>query len=215
MPKLLGAFGSPFVRKAYVALTEKGISFEHEQVIPFGVSPEYRKISPLGKIPAYQDGDKTLADSSVIIAYLEKIHPLPALYPSDPYDYARALWFEEFGDGGLAPVLGTKVFFPKVIAPRFFKQEPNLAEIQKVVDTEIPPLFDYLEGEIGDEEYLVGNKFSIADIGVATIFVNYAYAGYGVDAKRWPKLAAYINRILSRPSFKGVIDKEKAALGIQ
>jgi glutathione S-transferase len=215
MPKLLGAFGSPFVRKAYVALTEKGISFEHEQVIPFGVSPEYRKISPLGKIPAYQDGDKTLADSSVIIAYLEKIHPLPALYPSDPYDYARALWFEEFGDGGLAPVLGTKVFFPKVIAPRFFKQEPNLAEIQKVVDTEIPPLFDYLEGEIGDKEYLVGNKFSIADIGVATIFVNYAYAGYGVDAKRWPKLAAYINRILSRPSFKGVIDKEKAALGIQ
>jgi glutathione S-transferase len=215
MPKLLGAFGSPFVRKAYVALTEKGISFEHEQVIPFGVSPEYRKISPLGKIPAYQDGDKTLADSSVIIAYLEKIHPLPTLYPSDPYDYARALWFEEFGDGGLAPVLGTKVFFPKVIAPRFFKQEPNLAEIQKVVDTEIPPLFDYLEGEIGDEEYLVGNKFSIADIGVATIFVNYAYAGYGVDAKRWPKLAAYINRILSRPSFKGVIDKEKAALGIQ
>jgi glutathione S-transferase len=205
MPKLLGAFGSPFVRKAYVALTEKGISFEHEQVIPFGVSPEYRKISPLGKIPAYQDGDKTLADSSVIIAYLEKIHPLPALYPSDPYDYARALWFEEFGDGGLAPVLGTKVFFPKVIAPRFFKQEPNLAEIQKVVDTEIPPLFDYLEGEIGDKEYLVGNKFSIADIGVATIFVNYAYAGYGVDAKRWPKLAAYINRILSRPSFKGVI----------
>jgi glutathione S-transferase len=215
MPKLLGAFGSPFVRKAYVALTEKGISFEHEQVIPFGVSPEYRKISPLGKIPAYQDGDKTLADSSVIIAYLEKIHPLPTLYPSDPYDYARALWFEEFGDGGLAPVLGTKVFFPKVIAPRFFKQEPNLAEIQKVVDTEIPPLFDYLEGEIGDKEYLVGNKFSIADIGVATIFVNYAYAGYGVDAKRWPKLAAYINRILSRPSFKGVIDKEKAALGIQ
>jgi glutathione S-transferase len=125
------------------------------------------------------------------------------------------VWFEEFGDGGLAPVLGTKVFFPKVIAPRFFKQEPNLAEIQKVVDTEIPPLFDYLEGEIGDKEYLVGNKFSIADIGVATIFVNYAYAGYGVDAKRWPKLAAYINRILSRPSFKGVIDKEKAALGIQ
>ena len=38
MPKLLGAFGSPFVRKAYVALTEKGIPFEHEQVIPFGAS---------------------------------------------------------------------------------------------------------------------------------------------------------------------------------
>jgi len=215
MPKLLGAFGSPFVRKAYVALTEKGIRFEHEQVIPFNVSPEYRKISPLGKIPAFQDGDKTLADSSVIIAYLERTHPQPALYPSDAYDYARALWYEEYGDGGLAPVLGAKVFFPKVVAPRFFNQPANAAEIQKVVDTEVPPLLEYLEGEIGDKEYLVGNKFSIADIGIATIFVNYGFAGYGVDAKRWPKLAAYVNRILSRPSFKGVVDKEKAAFGIQ
>ncbi len=214
MPKLLGAFGSPFVRKAYVALTEKRIPFEHEQVVPFGASAEYRKLSPLGKIPAYQDGDKTLADSSVIIAYLERTHPQPALYPSDAYDYARALWFEEFGDGGLAPVMGTKVFFPKVIGPRFFKQEPNLAEIQKVVDTEIPPLFDYLEGEIGDKEFLVANQFTVADIGVATIFVNYAFAGYGVDPKRWPKLAAYIERILNRPSFKSAIDKEKKAFGM-
>ena len=78
MPKLLGAFGSPFVRKAFVALTEKGIAFEHEQVIPFGAPASYRKISPLGKIPAYQDGDRTLADSSVIIAYLEKTKPSPS-----------------------------------------------------------------------------------------------------------------------------------------
>jgi glutathione S-transferase len=213
MPKLLGSFGSPFVRKAVVALTEKGITFEHEQTIPFGAPPEYRKISPLGKIPAYQDGDRTLADSSVIVAYLEKIKPEPSLYPSDPYEYARALWFEEYGDGGLAPVIGGKVFFPKVIAPRFFKQEANLAEIQKVVDTELPPMFDYLEGELGNKEYLVGNKFSIADIGVSTQFVNFMLAGYSVDEKRWPKLVAYLNRIHGRPSFKSVMDKEKAMFG--
>ena len=124
------------------------------------------------------------------------------------------MWFEEYGDGGLAPIIGGKIFFPKVIAPRFFKQEPNLAEIQKVVDDELPPMFDYLEGEIGNKEYLVGNKFSIADIGIATQFVNFMLAGYSVDAKRWPKLAAYVNRIHSRPSFKSAIDKEKAAFGI-
>ena len=215
MPKLLGAFGSPFVRKAYVALTEKGIPFEHEQVIPFGVSAEYRKISPLGKIPAYQDGDKTLADSSVIIAYLERTHPQPALYPSDAYDYARALWFEEYGDGGLAPVHGRQSFFSQGDRARASStQEPNLAEIQKVVDTEIPPMFDYLEGELGNNEYLVGNKFSVADIGVATIFVNYAFAGYGVDAKRWPKLAAYIERASTTGRHsRSAIDKEKAVFG--
>ncbi len=109
--------------------------------------------------------------------------------------------------------MGGKVFFPKVIAPRVFKQEPNLAEIQKVVDNELPPMFDYLEGELGNNEYLVGNKFSIADIGIATQFVNFMLAGYSVDAKRWPKLVAYLNRIHSRPSFKTAIDKEKAAFG--
>jgi glutathione S-transferase len=213
MPKLYGAFGSPFVRKAVVALTEKGIAFEHEQTVPFGVSPEYKKISPLGKIPAYRDGDRTLADSSVIVAYLEKIKPEPSLYPSDPYDYARALWFEEYGDGGLAPIVGGKLFFPKIIAPRFFNREPDLAELQKVVDEELPPMFDYLESEIGDKQWFVGNKFSIADIGIATQFVNFMLAGYSLDAKRWPKLSAHIAKVHNRPSFKAVIEKEKAAFG--
>jgi glutathione S-transferase len=213
MPTVYGAFGSPFVRKVLVAMAEKGIAFDHEQVIPFGVTPEYRKISPLGKIPAFRDGDKTLADSSVIIAYLERTRPEHPLFPPDPYDYARALWFEEYGDGGLAPIMGGKVFFPKVIAPRFFKREPNLAEIQKVVDEELPPMFDYLEGEIGNKEFLVANKFSVADIGIATQFVNFMLAGYSVDAKRWPKLSAFLERIHTRPSFKRVIDEEKAAFG--
>jgi glutathione S-transferase len=214
MPTLYGAFGSPFVRKAIVALTEKGIAYDHEQVIPFLPNPEYRKISPLGKIPAFRDGDRTLADSSVIIAYLERTHPEPPLYPNDPYEYARALWFEEFGDGGLAPVLGTKIFFPRVIAPRFFNQPPDEVAIKKVLDEEVPPLFDYLEKEIGDKQFLIANRFTIADIGVATVFVNFQFAGCTVDEKRWPKLAAYVRRMHNRPSFKNVIDKEKAAFGI-
>ena len=214
MPKLHGAFGSPFVRKAIVALTEKGIPFEHEQTIPFGAPPEYRKISPLGKIPAFTTDDgRTLADSSVIVAYLEKTKPEPALYPSDPYDYARALWFEEYGDGGLAPIIGPKIFFAKIIGPRLFKREPDLAAIQKVVEEELPPMFDYLEREIGNKEWLVGDKFSIADIGIATQFVNFQLAGYTIDAKRWPKLAAYIAKVHSRPSFKAVIETEKKAFG--
>jgi glutathione S-transferase len=213
MPTVYGALGSPFVRKVLVAFAEKGAPFDHEQVIPFGVSAEYKKISPLGKIPALRDGDRTLSDSSVIIAYLERTRPEPPLYPSDAYDYARALWFEEFGDSGLAVVVGPKIFFPKIVAPRFFKREPDLAAIDKAVAEDLPPLLDYLEGEIGGKEWLVGNRFSIADIGVATQFVNLMLAGYGVDAKRWPKLSAYVAKVHARPSFKAVIEKEKAAFG--
>ena len=71
----------------------------------------------------------------------------------------------------------------------------------------------YLEGEIGDKEWLSGNRFNIADIGIATQFVNLRPAGHDVDAKRWPKLNAYINQVHAGPSFKAVIDKEKAAFG--
>src|SRR5262245_42436653 len=122
MPTVYGAGASPFVRKVRVVLAEKKLPYDLEPVLPINVSAEFKKISPLGKIPAYRDGEVTLSDSSVICAYLERKHPSPALYPSDPYEFARALWFEEYGDSALVGVTGPKIFFKKIIAPRFFNQ---------------------------------------------------------------------------------------------
>jgi len=93
MPTLYGTLGSPFVRKAIVALTEKGIKYDHDPVIPFPANPEYRKIHPLGRIPAYRDGDRVLPDSSVILAYLERTHPEPPLLPQDPLRRAKVRAF--------------------------------------------------------------------------------------------------------------------------
>ena len=92
---VLGGNVSPFVRKVRVVLAEKGVDYELESINPFAAPDNLREISPLGKIPAFRDGDRTLADSSVICAYIERTHPSPALYPTDAYDYARTLWLEE------------------------------------------------------------------------------------------------------------------------
>jgi glutathione S-transferase len=194
-----------------VALAEKAIPYDFELVMPINPTPEYKKISPLGKVPAFRDGERTLCDSSVIIAYLEKTKGDPPLYPSDAYDYAHALWFEEFGDGGLSPIVGPKIFRPTIMA-KMTRQQADVAAIGKVVAEELPPLFDYLEGELGGKDWLVANRFSIADIGVATQFVNLQLAGYGVDAKRWPKLSTYVSRAHARPSFSDAIGKAKAAI---
>jgi glutathione S-transferase len=212
MPTVIGASVSPFVRKVRAFLAEKGIAYDLDPVIPFNVSPEFKKISPLGRIPAFRDGSVTLCDSSVICAYVERTHPEPALYPADAYEYARALWFEEFADGGLTPTLG-KVFFQKIIAPRFFKQAPDETIIRKVLDEEAPPLLDYLEGQLGAAPMIVGTHFSIGDIGLASPFVNFRHAGHGVDAARWPKLARYVAGIHARPSFKALIEEEATAFG--
>lgn len=212
MATLYGAGLSPFVRKVRVVLAEKGVAYDHDPVVPFNVSAEFKAISPLGKIPAWRDEHGTLCDSSVICAYLEKVHPTPALYPSDPYDYARALWLEEYADSAMVAVAGAKIFFPRVVAPRFFNQPPDEAAIEKVIAEEVPPLFDYLEGQLGGE-WLVGGRFTIADISVGTILVNLRHAGVTPDAGRWPKLARWAARVQERPSFRALIDEDRAALG--
>ena len=207
MPTLHGVGLSPFVRKARVALAEKNIQYEHIQQVPFGQPPEYFKISPLGKIPCLTEGDWALPDSSCIIAYLERTHPEPALYPSDPKEFGRALWYEEYSDTTLVNAL-TTVFFQRFVRPNFFKQEPDDEIIQKALSEEIPPILDYLEGEIGDRAFLVGAHFSIADIAATSPFVNFAHGKEKVDAGRWPKVAAYVERIHSRPSYKAIIEEE-------
>jgi glutathione S-transferase len=210
MPTVFGIPISPFVRKVRVALAEKGIAYDLDPVVPLNVSADYRKKSPLGKVPAFQDGDKTLADSSVICAYLEKVHPNPPLYPSDPYQYARALWFEEYADGGLVPIVGGKVFFQRVVGPKFLNQPTDEAVVKKALEEELPPMFDYLEGELAPgAQTIVGKQFTIGDIGLASQFVNFAFAGGTIDVKRWPKLAAYIAAVHERPSFRNLIAEEK------
>ncbi len=214
MLKLYGANPSPFVRKVKVFLAEKNLPFEQEQTSPFPPSAEFKKISPLGRIPAFKDGDKVLADSSIICAYLERTHPQPALYPSDPYDYARALWFEEYADGGLAPIIGPRMFFNKIIGPLMMKTPFDEQLFRKTETEDLPPMFSYLEGELKGD-FLVGNSLTIGDIGVGSQFVNLLLTGVTPDASKWPKLAAYLGRIHSRPSFKTLIDGDKKMFGIK
>ena len=209
MPILHGVALSPFVRKVRVALAEKSIAYEHISVLPFGQTDEYRKKSPLGKIPCFEDGDLVLPDSSAIIAYLERTHPEPALYPADPGQFGRALWYEEYADTKLADTL-TTVFFERFVQKNFFKKDPDEERIaQALGDAE--PLFDYLSGEIADREVMAGNHFSVADIAIGSMFVNFEHGGERVDAGRWPELAAYVDRIHARPSFKAIIEEEKAS----
>ncbi len=212
MLKIYGVGASPFVRKVRVALIEKNVPYEMKTVFPGDNSPEYRAISPLGKIPALADGDFTIPDSSVICAYIEKTHPEPPLYPSEPKQLARALWFEEYGDTALAEVLTLGVFFQRVARPLLRGEQPDMNVVNEAVNERAPVLFDYLQSQLGDAEFLVGNSLTIADIAVCTQFVNFAHGGYTVDSSRWPKLAAYVERILGRESFKQLIEEEKATL---
>jgi glutathione S-transferase len=204
---------SPFVRKVRVFLAEKGLDYKIDDVNPFSPPPGFRDISPLGRIPILRDDDvgpdATLPDSSIICAYLERKKPEPALYPRDAFAYGRTLWLEEYADSELAANMGGGVFRP-VVVNKLMGKEPDRAKAEQTIAEKLPACFAYLEKEIGAKEFIIGDRFSLADIAISTHFVNFAHAGYKPDAARYPNVVRYVNAIHARASFAACIAEEKA-----
>lgn len=212
MIKVYGVHGSPFVRKVFVALDFKGIPYEIVPQMPFSGDAEYLKVNPLGKVPTLVDGDLTLGDSKVICQYLEDAYPEPALYPSDIADKAMARWYEDLC-GGRISELAAGIFFQRFMRPFAFKQDPDEELVAKIIDKDLPPLLDYLEGQVPADGFVFG-EFLMADLSIASPFFNASYAGYEVDASRWPNLAGLIARVKALPHVQAVLEKEAAALGL-
>lgn len=213
---VLGGAVSPFVRKVRAFLIEKGQPYQHEQVNPFAPPEGWREISPLGRIPAFRDGERVINDSSVICQYLERRFPDPPLYPKDDYEFARALWIEEFMDGGFVPIVGTRVFRPLVLQPLLTRKpadEAAEAAARKAWDEDAAPLLDYLERALDGREWFVGERISIADLSVASPFVNARHAGYAPARQRWPKLRGFLERVWKRPSFAPLIAEDDPIFG--
>jgi glutathione S-transferase len=210
---MLTIHGLPFsahTRKVILAAIEKDIAYRLVPVVPLNPPPGWTDLSPLGLIPAIEDDGVTVADSSVICLYLERKSPQPSLYPSDPKQYARALWIEEFVDGGLAQHVLRGLLMQRVFAPKFLNQPPDEALIRKSLDEVIPPRLGYLEKSL-EGEYFAGTAFSIADITVASILINYHYAGETLDDTRYPKLRGWLHRTLRRESFRKAFEQELPA----
>lgn len=209
--KIYGSSLSPYVRKVLVALAELGIPAENIPTPPGSEDPEFRETSPFGKIPGMRDGDFTLSDSSAILTYLDALNPESRLFPVDPRARARAVWFDEFGDTILFGV-GVKLFFNRIVGPKFLKIPGDLAAADKAEREELPPIIDYLEGVVPASGFLVEDRLTLADIAVASPMVNLLHLGVEVDSGRHPNVARFVGQMFARPSFSTLIEKERAFL---
>jgi len=202
-----GSTLSPFVRKVMVFAEEKGLEIELKP----NTAPEFKETSPFGKMPGFRDGDFTLSDSTAIVTYLDAVQPEPNLIPLDPKNRARTIWYEEFGDTMVA-ACGSKIFVNRIVAPRFFKRDGDLAAADEAQKTEFPKLMDYLENVIPASGYLVEDRFTLADIAVVSPLITMSHADCSVCDGSHPKSAAYVAAISARPSFAKLIAREKAML---
>lgn len=88
MLTLCGFAVSNYYNKVKLALLEKGVPFVEQEAYP-GASPALLAKSPLGKIPYLETEDGVLAESQVIMDYIEARYPQPALIPADPFAAAK------------------------------------------------------------------------------------------------------------------------------
>ncbi|KJJ99864.1 glutathione S-transferase [Pseudomonas sp. 21] len=205
---VFGAPLSPFVRKVRLFAAEKGLDYQLENVNPFNQPDWYRELNPLRRVPAIRDGDFTLADSSVICHYLEDREPQrDPLCGASAQARARINWLEKYADYELAPLTTFTVFRNRLLKPLMGKVCDEVA-VKGAMQEKLPEHFDYLEKCLGEQQWFVDDRFSLADIAIACQLVNLRHGEEELDAQRWPKLAAHFERTLARPALAEIVQGE-------
>ncbi|XP_062095423.1 probable glutathione S-transferase [Humulus lupulus] len=147
--ELYGVTGSPFTSRVNIALKLKGIEYKYYEEDMKNKSASLLKYNPVHKkIPAFVHNEKPIAESLVILEYIDetwKIHPI---LPEDPYERAQARFWAHFIDDKIVPT-AWKVFWVK--------------EEQKKASEEVSEYLELLEKELKGK-YFGGESIGLVDI---------------------------------------------------
>ncbi|WCE03103.1 glutathione S-transferase [Pseudoxanthomonas sp. JBR18] len=169
--------------------------------------PELKQIHPLGKSPVVQDDARLLAESGAIIEYLVDTYDAQrALAPSPGTDeHLRYRYWLHYAEGSLMPPLLVTLVFNRIrSAPMPFFVKPIARAIADkglagFARPQVRLHLDYLEAELRQRPWFVGEDFSAADIALS-FPLEAAQARYGFED--YPLLARFIERIHARPAYQ-------------
>jgi glutathione S-transferase len=208
--KIYGVPLSVHTRKVIVAARLKQIPFELEIVIP--VIPDnppsnWREISPTGLIPAIEDKGFRLADSTAIVAYLERKQPMPSLFPADDKEYGAALALDAWAGAQLFRGVIHPLFHNQIVGPKIRNVPGNQSVVDQARNKAAPEAFFYLES-LDLNGFLVGDSLTIADITVVSNLILFHYLGYRIEP-RFPKLNAYFRHHIEAPMLGATLAEER------
>ncbi|XP_077218395.1 putative glutathione S-transferase [Tasmannia lanceolata] len=133
--KLIGNFTSPFSRRVEWALKLKGIEYEYIGEDLTNKSPSLLKYNPVHKkIPVLLHNGKRIAESLVILEYIEETWKENPLLPEDPYEKAMARFWAKFIDEKCLPS-GRTAFFSQ--GEEREKALESTREALKILDIEL------------------------------------------------------------------------------
>jgi glutathione S-transferase len=198
--KLISHKLCPYVQRAVIALTEKGVPFERIDIDLASKPDWFLKISPLGKTPVLLVDDTAIFESAVILEYLEETQPNP-LHLSDPLKRAERRGWIEFGSAVLNDIAG---FYGAKDKATFDARIAALAE-----------KFSRLEARLAAAPWFDGEKFSLVDAVFGPVFRYFdvfdGIGDFGILANK-PKVAAWREALAARPSVAGAVSVDYPAL---
>ncbi|MBK4216244.1 glutathione S-transferase family protein [Paracoccus caeni] len=203
----LTLYGHPlaaYCHKVLVALYENGTDFTFRHVDPSQQSERdlMLTLTPMGKMPALEDQARgeTLAESSILIEYLDRHHPGPhPLLPRDPDKALTARLWDRFCDIHIANTM------QQIVDARLFMAKEAEAYVTPYTTSQLDRAYRAADRQLQDRDWLAGD-FSIADCAaVPALF----YAGILHPFDAHPNLSAYFERLLTRPSVIRVLDEAK------
>jgi glutathione S-transferase len=168
--------------------------------------PELKDVHPLGKSPVIVDGEKTFAESAVILEYLARTYGGGDWAPDfDDPGYWNFQYWMHYGEASLMPPLLLKLVFSKLREPPVpFLIRSISGKIADQVDRaftdpQIATHFAYVDGFLTDHEWFGGSRISAADVQMS--FPLEAARMRAVKAGQYPHIDAWLQRVHARPAY--------------
>lgn len=194
MLKLYSHPFSSFSRRVRIALLEKNIPCEQvfvDMAARKHREPEYLALNPYGRVPTLVDGELVLFESTAILNYLEAQYPQPPLVPADAKGRALVDMHMKLCDLQFTRQAGA-IVFPKRFLPKERWDETLFAQMRGEIEKHLA----ILDRQLGGNDYLVGNRYSLAEVCYAP-FVAFLEL---LEITPPPRIVQWSERILSRPS---------------
>jgi len=226
---------SHFCEKARWALDYKGVRYKPVNLLPGFHVKAVKKLAPKSCLPVLVDGETAIQQSAAIITYLDKTHPDPGLTPNDPVQAQQALEWERYFDEEVGVTLRLWYYHhalpdrdvalkamldgaPWYARPLFRLSYPKVREaMQRNMNINeataersrrrLLAALDKLDDALAGRRFLVGDRFSRADLTACALLSRFCLASDGEAAADAPcAVRAQCDQLRGRRFFRWVRD---------
>ncbi len=186
---------SPNSRRVWIALLEKGLSFELVNLNLDGdqMTPEFLALNPFHHIPVLVDDGFRVIESLAILDYLETKYPQPSLLPQEPQAQALVNMVNLVTVNELMPAMGP-LLRPLLGMPAAEPEQVSQAK------EKLTTVLTFLEELLGDRPYFGSDSLTLAEI-VAGCLIPWLPVGVDMPLDNFPKLRAWSDNLTQRAAW--------------